>query len=167
MKNNLVKKLLNVLKGFGSIFIPLYVFLILFIISAICFLILSLPEYLSHNQRLKTFAQNLYDHPLPLDSEVIDRTARVTSIYDNQLCDFVVEQTLTTGLSREAVEDYYSGLNFPDISGGTQLENEDDSAGEIPVMLEFEGSQGGEIIMLKVILVDSAWHESTDLRCRE
>jgi hypothetical protein len=73
-----------------------------------CPLLLGVRDVRSHNLQLARVADSLYGRALPPNTVELDRTAYVASIGGSgDACDYVVEQTLQTSLSRSAILTYY------------------------------------------------------------
>jgi len=78
----------------------------------VCSLIYLVPQLLNDIQ-LETFSSHLYEYPLPPNSEVVSQHAEVGLMGNGNHCDFLVEQTIITHLSKAEIETYYENVTFP------------------------------------------------------
>lgn len=60
----------------------------------LCGLAIWLPQ-VDNNQHLQRFADELYNYPLPPQTEVVEQNATVTLLGNGNHCDFVATQSLT------------------------------------------------------------------------
>lgn len=76
---------------------------------------------LANNRRLDRFAAQLYGHPVPAQSRIVNRGARVGVLTGNgNHCDFIAEIQLASPLPLDAVRTHYERLSLrPAIHGGT------------------------------------------------
>jgi hypothetical protein len=127
----------------------------------ICSSVLWFPQRYN-NQRLKAFADNLYNYPLPPKTEVISQRAEVGLMGNGNHCDFVVEQSLVTKLNREEITSYYEGARLPVVDKESQLAID----GLIPIGLSFgNDSPGNGDIYFKLKIVDVDYPPGFDIRC--
>ncbi|MEA3308461.1 MAG: hypothetical protein U9Q70_02985 [Chloroflexota bacterium] len=113
-----------------------------------------------NNLRLQRFAGNLYDYPLPPNTEVLDRHAEVGLTGNGNYCDFQVEQSLVTTLTREKIEVYYQNLKLP---AAGELHHVD-SAVSVRVHFDETFSSDGKL-HFTIELFDSGYPPGFDIRC--
>jgi len=77
-----------------------------------CVLALAIPQA-RNNWRLRTFAGNLFNSPLPPQTEVVSRYSNVGLKGNSNHCDFEAGQTMVTRLSEQEIEAYYDDVAFP------------------------------------------------------
>ncbi len=86
------------------------------IVSIACLGLIFIPEWIN-DQRLYTFAQCLYNYPLPPDTQVEARYAEVGLLEGNgNHCDFRAKQRLSSTLTREQITTYYRNVGLPPVS---------------------------------------------------
>jgi hypothetical protein len=126
-----------------------------------CGLAIGFPIWLN-NQRLLSFADNLYNYPLPPHTEVAARHAEVGLMGNGNHCDFVVSQTLVSTVSRDAIEAYYQDVALPAVSKDSQSATN----GLIRVRLSFDDSTAlaGQV-RFTVTLADIGYPPGFDIRC--
>src|SRR5688500_7730661 len=79
-----------------------------------CGLTCLLPV-LYNNWQLDRFARNLYDYPLPPQTEVVNHQAEVGLMGNGNHCDYVVRQVLLTSLVPEDIEAFYADVMLPAV----------------------------------------------------
>ncbi len=68
-----------------------------------------------NDRRLDRFAEPLFNYPLPPDTVVLSRHAKVHKPGTGNHCDYEVVQKMESSLSREEIIDYYQDASFPRI----------------------------------------------------
>jgi hypothetical protein len=128
---------------------------------ACCGLSIGLPIRLN-NRSLQSFADNLYNYPLPPKTEVVDRRAEVGLMGNGNHCDFVAEQILVSELSREELEGYYQDVKLPSAKKGSQLAQD----GLLGVQLSFEAYPSAEEqVYFTIRILDGGYSPGLDIRC--
>lgn len=120
-----------------------------------------LPQW-HNNQRLQRFANNLYNYPLPPRTTVVKRQADVGLMGNGNHCDFVVEQGMTSKLSREEIETFYRDVAIIPVDNDSKLARN----GFVSVHLSFSNNSlesGQTYFTLKV--VDIGYPPGFDIRC--
>ena len=121
-----------------------------------CGFLLSLPVTY-HNTKLDEFADNLYEYPLPSQTTVISTYETVGLIGNSNHCDFYAEQTMTTKLTRQEVENYYQNIELPAVG----FENE-----RAFIHVEFDESTTiSDELIFKISVLDYGNPTNLDFRC--
>jgi hypothetical protein len=126
-----------------------------------CGLALGFPIWLN-NQRLQSFAENLYKYPLPPNTEVVARHAEVGLMGNGNHCDFLASQTLVSAISRDEIEAYYQAVALPAVGSDSRSAIN----GRILVGLSFAdaASLAGQVYFT-VTLADTGYPPGFDIRC--
>lgn len=135
--------------------------------SLCCCFPLSIPVALNTYQLYK-FGSNLYNYPLPLQTQVTGRQAEVGLMGNGNHCDFVVEQTFVTSLSRQEIETYYADVLFPPVRSEPQGWHDSRTTGIHPPVrpvLEFQEARDNGQLEFKLRLVDYGYPPGFDFRC--
>jgi energy-coupling factor transporter transmembrane protein EcfT len=139
-----------------------------FVITGLfCGLPLSIPV-MSNNSQLSRFANNLYSYPLPPQTQILDKHAEVGLTGNSNHCDFIVEQTLVTSLSRQEIETYYAGLEFPPVRSEPQGGDDFWTTGlhsAVTPRVEFQEVKDNGQLVFKLSLVDYGYPPGLDFRC--
>jgi hypothetical protein len=118
-----------------------------------------------NNLRLKHFAENLYQYPLPPETTVLSRHAELSKLGNGNNCLYKVQQAMSSLLSREEIERYYDGAEFPRISFG-QWNQVYDRPNRIGVHLDFDELQSNEVeTYFNLTLLETGSHTTLDIRC--
>jgi hypothetical protein len=132
-----------------------------------CCLPLSVPVLLN-NYQLHKFGSNLYNYPLPPQTQITDRQAEVGLTGNGNHCDFVVEQSFVTSLSREEIAAYYADVVFPPARSEPQGWGDFWTTGihqPIQPTLEFNETSSDGRLEFKLRLVDYGYPPGFDFRC--
>lgn len=130
----------------------------------ICSLSVWLPVHLN-NQRLATFASNLYNYPLPAETVVIERRATLGKVGNGNNCWYRAEQSMKSTLSVEEISNYYNGVVLPKINFGGWVDNYSTSP-ETQIDLKFdEVSSIAREIFFTLELLDDGSDITLDYRC--
>ena len=131
----------------------------------VCGLALWFPMS-TNTLRLEKFANNLYDYPLPPDTNVIEQHAVLSKVGNGNNCSYEAQQSLVSTLPREEIEHYYEGVMLPRVSFGAQYDGLYDSPTETKVRLEFEESQTNETnSSFTLSMCDVGIDVTLDIRC--
>lgn len=148
---------------------PLAIGLLILIVVCCC-LPMSFPigAIVTNEFQLYKFKTNLYNFALPEQTHVVNRNAFVSLMGNGNHCDFIVEQTMTTNLSRQEIEQYYKKLWFPPARSDPQIPDGLDIAVQrslVPLGLEFLNvTQSGQLLF-KISLYDVDYPPGLDFRC--
>lgn len=116
---------------------------------------------LNNDWLLQGFANNLYDYPLPPETEVVSKDARVELMGNGNHCDFVANQTLVSELPREEIEAYYQDIRLPAVRGDSQLAQN----GYIQVRVDFKSSTSDGQTYFSIWIADVGYPPGFDIRC--
>jgi hypothetical protein len=132
---------------------------------AFCALLLWLPQ-LYNNWQLSRFANNLFDYPLPPQTEVISRHVEVGLMGNGNHCDFVATQIMRTKLAAEEIEAYYNKVLLPPVNNHNEGIAEPFQGSPIPIFIDFENSaleDGWQYFSIE--LFDFGYAPVLDFRC--
>ena len=133
--------------------------------ATICGLVVWLPM-LSNNLRLARFAENLYNYPLPPNTVVLAQHAEMNKIGNGNNCSYEVQQSMTSTLPPEEIEQYYEGVMLPRVSFGAQWDGMYDSPSVTEIRLEFDEGQSDEAKSFFILsLYDVGLDVTLDVRC--
>lgn len=94
-----------------------YCFIILIIAPLVCILLTVIyiaSGMLIHNRQLSAIANELYGSPLPPNTVEINQSAYVANLGPTgDACDYIIQQTLETSLSKSAILSYYKAIETP------------------------------------------------------
>ena len=89
--------------------------LILFLLSP-----LGLPR-IYNSISLFTFSQRFYAYPLPPETTVISRSSEYGAAGNGHSCSFLATFLVTTTLTEQEMEDYYTNITFPTIHSDSSM----------------------------------------------
>ena len=131
----------------------------------VCGLAVWLPMH-TNNLRLKKFAGNLYEYPLPPDTTVLTQHTELSKVGNGNNCSYEVEQSMVSTLPRDAIEQYYEGVMLPRVSFGAQYDGMYDSPTVTKIRLEFDERQTNETkSFFTLSMFDVGIDVTLDIRC--
>ncbi len=155
------KRLPKVSEGIVWVILP-------FGVTALCCVLpLGIPVA-SNNSQLSRFANNLYNHPLPPQTQVLNQKAEVGLMGNSNHCDFVAEQTIVTSLGRQEIEAYYAGVELPPVRSAPQGRDDFWTTGlhsPVEPIVEFQEVRNNGQLVFKLSLVDYGYPAGFDFRC--
>ena len=130
-----------------------------------CMLLYWLPQ-LFNNWQLNRFANNLFDYPIPPQTEVISRHVDVGLTGNGNHCDFEATQTMRTKLTSEEIEAYYNEVLLPPVNSHNEGISEPYQGKPIPIFIDFDHSaleNGWQRFTIQ--LFDFGYAPGLDFRC--
>ena len=120
----------------------------------------------TNNLRLEKFAQNLYEYPLPPDTIVLTQHTELSKLGNGNNCSYEVQQSMTSTLPPEEIEEYYEGVMLPRVSFGAQYDGMYDSPTVTKIRLEFDERQTNETkSFFTLSMFDVGIDVTLDIRC--
>lgn len=133
--------------------------------SLLCAGALWAPQ-IQNNMKLNAFADQLFDLPLPDQTEVMSRSKRVGLHGNGNHCDFLVTQFVVTGLSLETIQEYYGRVTFLPAGGHNEgLSAADESAPLDPQITPRDPRAEDGRQEISISLIDAGHPPGWDLRC--
>jgi hypothetical protein len=127
---------------------------------------LWLPMYLN-DRRLTTFADNLYEYPLPRNTVILDQRSELQKVGNGTNCDYKVEQSMVSTLPRTEVKQYYEGVMLPRVSFGSIWAEIYDGPVGTPIDLAFNESKShGGASYFTLTILDFGFSDTGDIRCQ-
>ena len=132
---------------------------------AFCALLVWIPQ-LYNSWQLNRFAGNLFNYPLPPQSEVISRHAEVGLMGNGNHCDFVAIQTMRSRLTVNEIEAYYDEVSIPPVNMKNVSLEPEFRGGPRPIFVDFDSSVLEDRWQRLTIRVwDYGYGAGLDLRC--
>jgi hypothetical protein len=140
--------------------------LALFVVLIVsCTLLVWVPQ-LYNNWQLGRFANNLFEYPLPPDTQIISQYAEVGLFGNGNHCDFEVRQVMITKLSKTEIDAYYNSVVFPSVNNHNEGKAPQFQGTSISVSVTFENVvlEGG-LQKFAATLFDFGYSPGLDIRC--
>lgn len=132
---------------------------------SLCGFVVWLPKFIN-DHRLLSFANNLYDYPLPPDTTIISQYSELSKVGNGNNCFYKAEQSMLSKLPRTDIEQYYESVMVPRVSFGRQWDERYDSPAETPIDLEFDESKSNEdSSYFTLTIFDAGLDITLDYRC--
>src|SRR5688572_28133558 len=90
--------------------------------------------------QLQKFASNLFNYPLPPQTEIINRHSEVGLMGNGNHCDFLVTQIMRTRLSESEIEAYYDEVLLPPVNNHNEGVAPAFQGEPRPVFIDFDNS---------------------------
>ena len=132
---------------------------------ACCAILLWIPQFYNDWQ-LGKFSNNLFNYPLPPNTEVISRHAEVGLLGNGNHCDFVAEQVMITQLSKGEIELYYALVAFPPVNNHNEGLVPEAQGEPITAFISFDDvplENNWQRFTLR--LADAGYSAGLDIRC--
>ena len=121
---------------------------------------------LYNNWQLGRFAQNLYDYPLPPQTQVVSRHAEVGLMGNGNHCDYIVRQAMLTSLEPAAIEAYYEDVRLPAVNNHNEGLIKEAQGRPLPVSVTIGNAASIDATRtLTVSLFDYGYSPGLDIRC--
>jgi len=130
-----------------------------------CILLIWLPQ-VYNNHQLSRFANNLFNYPLPPQTEVISQYAEVGLMGNGNHCDFKATQTMRTQLTVDQIETYYGEVLLPPVNMHNDGKSQAFQGKPLSIFVDFDNSvliDGWQNFTIQ--LLDFGYSPGLDLRC--
>ena len=125
-----------------------------------CYVLSMSFEMVQNTMRLNAFADNLFDYPLPPQTEEIERYAEVGLLTGNSNhCDYLAKRTLATRLSADEIEAFYRDIRLPEV-----VDHPKSPGVGVEVVIDPERQSDGRLRVI-VSLSNFFYPPGLDIRC--